>query len=193
MNMFHFCFPSALLSWWGHPNQNQNQQREQQNGEEIQNHWWVPFIKNIFILLQLSLEHNLTIYLLFLTVDQTTDIILYSADKYTKTVFTQEISYVLKIPNKKKHRNPHTGVTCLLTELCFNGFQGDGGAQQHLWENGEHHAHPVWQQGEKRVGPGWQAEGRGHKLGLHHHVSASREKKKKEFTFSFNLFTASSL
>lgn len=42
------------------------------------------------------LLHNLTVHLLSLTVDQTTDIILYSADKYTKTVFTQEIAYVLK-------------------------------------------------------------------------------------------------
>lgn len=42
----------------------------------------------------------LTLFLCFyfhhfpLTVDQTTDIILYSADKYTKSVFNKEFGYV---------------------------------------------------------------------------------------------------
>lgn len=55
--------------------------------------------------------------------DQTTDIVLYSADKYTKTVFTQEIAYVQKTP--KAHKGHKSRVTrlfdclfiCVL--LCF--------------------------------------------------------------------------
>lgn len=45
-----------------------------------------------------------------LTVDQTTDIVLYSADKYTKTVLSKEFGYVDRKPKKLKQSNIHITV-----------------------------------------------------------------------------------
>lgn len=53
--------------------------------------------------------------LISLTVEQTTDIVLYSADKYTKCVFTKEFGYV-------DQRAASVGSVKAIYSLCFEGL-----------------------------------------------------------------------
>lgn len=64
-----------------------------------------------------------------LTVDQTTDIVLYSADKYTKGVFNQEFGYVdreLKVENHNKYQVSSLQFDTLI--FVFYSPQRDSGA-----------------------------------------------------------------
>lgn len=53
-----------------------------------------------------------------LTVDQTTDIVLYSADKYTKAVYTQEFGYVERSRPDPPRAHAHAAWLC--SRMCLS-------------------------------------------------------------------------
>ncbi|MEQ2166557.1 arsenicals resistance, partial [Goodea atripinnis] len=65
------------------------------------------------IKLKISNESNKTVKKIKITVDQTTDIVLYSADKYTKTVFCQEFGETVEASGTLEKT---LSITPLLTE-----------------------------------------------------------------------------
>lgn len=153
----------------------ENQQRNHQGREENQsdrwgrqtvwvNFWTFDFCPIVF----------LTEVLLPLSVEQLTNVVLYSSDTYSKAVCSEEFGWVGGLHGEQSLHNAWNSFLKKFNPW-LTGFlstlQGDSKPQLHPGEVPPNHSSAGQQQGEAWTLRGWTAKRRGHPPGIHHPVS----------------------